>query len=178
MLNFKDLIFIIFINFVFLFYYTKETLANQDLVFSKIKELKIEKRFDQKKVINKEEEIKKEKSKKEVKKQTFEELQRREIIPDVIISIDPEKVKEENLNQLFNTLKTLKNEGRKIDYFSTNNIKGIYIYIYNSKDKLKNLKEQNLSEGIKISENRKLTKQYTPNAVSYTHLTLPTIYSV
>ena len=166
MFNFKNFILLIILNFFF-FFYIKKTFATKDFVFSKIKELKIDKRFDQEKLMNKDEKIERQKYQREVKKQSFEDLQNQEIIPDVIISIDSEKAKDDDIDKLFNKLKSFKDEGKKINYFSTDNLKSIYIYLYNGKSKLKELKEQFSSETVRISPNRKLVKQYTPNDPYY-----------
>ena len=106
-------------------------------------------------------------SKQNAKKQSFEELKREKIIPDLIIGVDGKKIKDQEIDKLINKLNDLNNQGKKIDYFTDHNLVGVYIYLYGSEDKYKELKEQLVSESIKISPNRKLVKQYTPNDSYY-----------
>jgi subtilisin family serine protease len=143
--------------------------ASNDYLINKFNDFQIKQRVDDKmiKFTNKEEEIKKIKSSNKIKKQSFEELQNEKIIPDVIIMIDSEKVNEEEFNKILDKLKNIKNEGKKIDFFSSNNLKGIYIYLYNSKNILNELREEFSSDAIKISSNIKLNHQYIPNDSYY-----------
>jgi len=144
--------------------------ASKDYLINKFNnDLQIKQRVDNKmiKFTNKEDEIKKIKSSNKIKKQSFEELQNEEIIPDVIIMIDSEKVKEEEFNKILDKLKNIKSEGKKIDYFSSNNLRGIYAYLYNSKNILNELKKEFSSDAIKISSNIKLNHQYTSNDPYY-----------
>jgi len=145
--------------------------ASKDYLINKFNDLQIKQRVDDKmiKFTNKEDEIKKIKSSNEIRKQSFEELQNEEIIPDVIITIDSEKINEEESNKILDKLKNIKNEGKKIDFFSSNNLKGIYVYLYNSKDILNELKKEFSSDAIKISSNIRLVHQYQyiPNDTYY-----------
>ena len=89
--------------------------ASKDYLINKFNYLQIKQRVDDKmiKFTNKEDEIKKIKSSNEIRKQSFEELQNEEIIPDVIITIDSEKINEEESNKILDKLKNIKSEGKK-----------------------------------------------------------------
>lgn len=101
------------------------------------------------------------------KKLSFDELKKEKVIPDLIIGVDSSKVKNEEIDKLINKLNKLKNEGKMIDYFTDDRLVGVYIYLYGSEEEYKELKNELVSESIKISPNRKLVKQYTPNDSYY-----------
>lgn len=100
-------------------------------------------------------------------KKSFEELQNEEVVPDLIISIDSEKVQSQEVDRLIKKLELLKNNGKKINYYSTDKLRGIYLYLYNSKEYFDEFKEKLTSNNIKVSLNQKLVKQYNPNDPYY-----------
>ncbi len=158
--------FTIFLFFIFIF--SKTYIAASKSIEDKILNKNINLRESElHRFNNKEEEIKYLSTKK-AEKQSFEDLQENKIIPDVIISIDSTKIKTEDFDKLLNKLFVFKNEGKKIDYYTSNNLVGIYFYLYNVKNLIKSLKEEfkEIKE-IKISENRKIKKSYIPNDTFY-----------
>ncbi|MDH7476215.1 MAG: S8 family serine peptidase [Microgenomates group bacterium] len=100
-------------------------------------------------------------------KQSFDELKREKIIPDVIISIDSKNTNSQEIDKLIKKLEDLRNQGKKVDYYTNDKLVGIYIYLYGSEEKYQELRKEIVSRSIKLSSNRKLVKQYTPNDSYY-----------
>jgi hypothetical protein len=144
----KKIIFYFFLFFVFI--HPSSIFASKSELVDKLDFHQIKIRPDKSKKVDSKEKEKQLQEAKKIKKQSFEQLRAQGLIPDLIISVDSEKIKEGEIDKLISKLQTLKNEGKQIDYFTADNLKSVYIYFYKAEDKLKELKNQLLSEGIKF----------------------------
>lgn len=158
------------INFViFYFFIPSSVLANKADLIDSLENRGIEIRTDKKTFTAKEEKRKfdPDNIQKRVVKSSYNELKNENIIPSVIIAVNSLSIKEAEINKLINKLDELKNKGIKINYYSDDNLVGVYVYLYGDEEEYQKLKTELLSKNIKISSNRKITRQYTPTDTYY-----------
>jgi len=158
------------INFViFYFFIPPSVLANKADLIDSLKNKGIEIRINKKTFTAKEEKRKFAPAniQKQAAQSSYSELKKENIIPSVIIAVNSLNIKEAEINKLINKLNELKNKGKKINYYTDDNLVGLYVYLYGDEAEYHKLQSELVSENIKISSNRKITRQYTPNDTYY-----------